>query len=38
MLRTRLDDVTRTQLQALRHTGLSPSARDRLEMVLGLAP
>jgi len=34
MLRIQLDDATRTQLQALRHTGLSPAARDRLEMVL----
>jgi transposase len=34
MLRTPLDDATRTQLQALRHTDLSPAARDRLEMVL----
>ena len=34
MLCTRLVDATRTQLQALRHTGLSPAARDRLEMVL----
>lgn len=34
MLRTPLDDSTRTQLQLLRHTDLSPTARDRLEMVL----
>jgi transposase len=34
MLRTQLDDTTRTQLQALRHTDLSPAARDRLEIVL----
>jgi putative transposase len=34
MLRTQLDDATRTQLHALRHTDLSPTARDRLEIVL----
>jgi transposase len=34
MLRTQLDAATRSQLQALRHTDLSPAARDRLEMVL----
>jgi transposase len=34
MLRTQLDDTTRTQLQALRRTDLEPAARDRLEMVL----
>ena len=34
MIRIQLDDATRTQLQALRHTDLSPSARDRLEMAL----
>ncbi len=34
MLRIQLDDATRTALHALRHTDLSPSARDRLEMVL----
>jgi putative transposase len=34
MLRTQLDDATRSQLQALRHTDLTPTARDRLEMVL----
>ena len=34
MIRIQLDDATRTELQALRHTELSPTARDRLEMVL----
>jgi transposase len=34
MIHIQLDHVTRTELQALRHTKLSPSARDRLEMVL----
>ena len=34
MLRTQLDDTTRTQLQALRRTDLAPAERDRLEMVL----
>jgi transposase len=34
MLRTQLDDTTRTQLQALRRTDLEPAARDRLDMVL----
>ena len=34
MIRIQVDDATRTQLQALRHTDLSPSARDRLEMAL----
>jgi len=34
MLPTKLDETTRTQLHALRHTDLSPTARDRLEIVL----
>src|SRR5262245_17902817 len=34
MIRTQLDAATRTELQRLRHTELSPTARDRLEMVL----
>src|SRR4051812_30472529 len=34
MIHLHLDDVTRAQLQALRHTDLSPTARDRLEIVL----
>ena len=34
MIHVKLDDATRTQLQALRHTDLSPTARDRLEIVL----
>jgi transposase len=34
MIRTQLDDATRTELLALRHTDLSPASRDRLEMVL----
>src|SRR5947209_14272114 len=34
MIRIQLDDTTRNELQALRHTNLSPAARDRLEMVL----
>ena len=34
MIRIRLDDVTRSELQALRRTALPPAARDRLEMVL----
>src|SRR5215831_15215389 len=34
MIHIQLDDATRTQLHALRHTDLSPTARDRLEIVL----
>jgi transposase len=34
MIHIQLDDATRTELQALRRTDLSPTARDRLEMVL----
>jgi putative transposase len=34
MIRIQLDDATRTELQALRHTDLSSTARDRLEIVL----
>src|SRR5262249_59978361 len=34
MIRIQLDAATRTELQRLRHTDLSPTARDRLEMVL----
>jgi putative transposase len=34
MIHIQLDDATRTQLQALRHTNLPPTARDRLEIVL----
>jgi putative transposase len=34
MIRTKLDDATREQLQALRRKPLPPRARDRLEMVL----
>jgi transposase len=33
MLRIQLDDATRADLQALRHTDLTPSARDRVEML-----
>jgi putative transposase len=34
MIHIQLDDATRTELQALRRSALSPTARDRLEMVL----
>src|SRR5262245_10042497 len=34
MIRIHLDAATRTDLHRLRHTDLSPTARDRLEMVL----
>src|SRR5262245_59490062 len=34
MIRIQLDAATRTKLQRLRHTELSPTARDRLEMEL----
>jgi len=34
MIRIRLDDATRSELQALRRADLAPAARDRLEMVL----
>jgi len=34
MIRIQLDAATRTELQRLRHTDLSPTARDRREMVL----
>jgi transposase len=34
MIHIQLNAATRTQLQQLRHTELSPTARDRLEMVL----
>ena len=34
MIRIQLDAATRTELHQLRHTDLSPAARDRLEMVL----
>jgi len=34
MIRIRLDDATRNELQALRRTDLPPAARDRLEMLL----
>jgi transposase len=34
MIRIQLDDTTRTELRRLRHTDLSDTARDRLEMVL----
>src|SRR5262249_26752960 len=34
MLHIQLDATTRTELQRLRHTDLSPTARDRLEIVL----
>jgi putative transposase len=34
MIRTQLDDATRTELQGLRRTPLPPKARDRLEAVL----
>src|SRR5262249_5996867 len=34
MIRIQLDAATRTELHRLRHTDLSPTARDRLEMVL----
>src|SRR4051794_24455254 len=34
MIRTKLDDATREQLQALRRKPLPPRVRDRLEMVL----
>jgi len=33
MIRIQLDAATRTELQRLRHTDLSPTARDRLEIV-----
>jgi transposase len=33
MIRITLDDATRDELRALRHTGLAPKARDRIEMV-----
>ena len=33
MIRIQLDDATRAELQALRRTELSPTARDRLEML-----
>jgi transposase len=34
MIRIQLDDTTRDELRRLRHTDLSNTARDRLEMVL----
>jgi putative transposase len=34
MIRTRLDDATRIELQGLRRTELAPKVRDRLEAVL----
>src|SRR5215472_5519791 len=34
MIRIQLDATTRTELHRQRHTDLSPTARDRLEMVL----
>src|SRR5262245_3204130 len=34
MIRIQLDDVTRSELHALRRTALTPVVRDRLEMVL----
>jgi hypothetical protein len=34
MIRTRLDDATRDELQALRREPLLPKVRDRTEMVL----
>ena len=34
MIRTKLDDATREQIQALRRKPLPPKVRDRLEMVL----
>jgi putative transposase len=34
MIRIQLDEVTRAELHALRHSALSPKVRDRLEMVL----
>src|SRR5262245_10211035 len=34
MIRIQLDDTTRNELRRLRHTDLSATARDRLEMVL----
>src|SRR3954449_6583066 len=34
MIRTRLDDATRGELQALRRKALPPKVRDRIEMVL----
>ena len=34
MIRIRLNDATRAELQSLRRTALPPTARDRLEMVL----
>src|SRR5262245_35020796 len=34
MIRTQLDDATRSELHALRQTALAPAVRDRLEMVL----
>src|SRR5215510_12383582 len=33
MIRTPLDDATRTQLTTLRRTALPPKVRDRIEMV-----
>jgi transposase len=34
MIRTPLDDATRTELQAMRRQALPPAVRDRLEMAL----
>src|SRR5215217_2331596 len=34
MIRTRLDDATRDELQALRRKTLPPKVRDRIEMLL----
>jgi putative transposase len=34
MIHIQLDETTRTDLHAMRHTDLAPAARDRLEMVL----
>jgi len=34
MIRIQLDEVTRAELQSLRHSAPSPKVRDRLEMVL----
>jgi transposase len=34
MIRIQLDDMTRDELHRLRHTNLSATARDRLEMIL----
>lgn len=34
MIRIQLDEATRSELQALRHSAPSPKVRDRLEMVL----